>query len=114
MLLALLFLALSLGTAGAPASWADLAVAIARRDHRGAVDAAGIPAGSAVAGAQVAPLPAQSASPAAPPSISRRTSGSGGPPYESSVSWNSFHAARPPRVATQSSRSLRIISLPRV
>jgi VanZ family protein len=113
MLLALLFLALSLGTASAPAGWAISPWRSAPRSSwRGGCRGNSCrQRGRRRAGS---PLPAQSASPAALPSISRRTSGSGGPPYESSVSWNSFHAARPPCVATQSSRSLRIISLPRV
>ena len=41
-----------------------------------------------------------------------RFSGIGGPPYPRNSSWNAFHASRPPRDAVQSSRSLRISSLP--
>jgi subtilisin family serine protease len=48
------------------------------------------------------------------PSMARRTRGSGGPPKESRRSWNARQAGRPPRGPVQSSRSLRIISLPRV
>jgi hypothetical protein len=47
-----------------------------------------------------------------PPTIDRRTNGIGGPPYERNVSWNSRHAARPPRDEVQSSRSRMIMSLP--
>ncbi len=58
--------------------------------------------------------PPQNRSPAGPGIICERTSGIGGPPYDRNSSLNSFHASRPPRLLDQSSRSLRIISLPSV
>jgi hypothetical protein len=56
----------------------------------------------------------QNNSPAGPFSICARTSGTGGPPYDRNSSLNCCQACSPPRVALQSLRSLRIMSLPMV
>jgi hypothetical protein len=56
---------------------------------------------------------AQRSGPPSPGSIAARTSGSGGPPKESRRSWKS-RQARPGAAASQSWRSLRMISLPSV
>ena len=48
------------------------------------------------------------------PSMASRSAGSGALPSESSASWNSFQASRPPRSAVQSSRILTMMSLPKV
>ena len=46
------------------------------------------------------------------PSIACRTNGIGGPPNDKNWSWKSCHADGPPRLAVQSARSFRIMSLP--
>ena len=54
----------------------------------------------------------QNTASALPLIICWRTSGIGGPPIAQELVVEAFHAFCPPRLAVQSSRSLRIISLP--